>query len=137
MDMQLEPGKTYRFTHIRKGTFVAQLIDVIPSDPGDEADTQLLKVKIDTRKGSGQERLARTNAEVHVTNLRPSLILQCEEVEGDAWLQQRQVKAEEDQAKKQYEADLKHTVETILKQAETHKKPGIMDRLFGRKQNLN
>lgn len=137
MDIKLEIGKTYRITHIRKGTFVSQLIDIVPTDPGDEADTQLLRMKIDTRKGSGQERLARTSAEVHVTDIRPSLVSHIDEMEGDAWLLQTRVVEEERREQKQFDTDLKNMVKTVLKEAETQKKPGLIDRLLGRKQNLH
>ena len=131
-------GKTYRFTHIRKGNFIAQLIDIVPTDLGDEADTQLLRCKIDTRKQTGQERLARSaKADVTVTDIRPSLISNLEEVESDTWLVERRVNEEltqEQRQQQQYEADLKKTVKTILEAEKTQRKPGFMDSLLGRKQ---
>jgi hypothetical protein len=135
MDIKLEIGKTYKITHTRKGAFVAQLIDIVSTDPGDEQDVQLLRCKIDTRRGTGQERLARTHAEITVTDIRPSLIAHIEEVESDAWLLQRRVVEEDRAAQMQYEKDLERTVKKVLEtQAKTlpKKKPGIIDFLFGR-----
>ena len=85
MDKELTIGMVYAIGHKRKGDFRAQLVDIVP---GDAADPSLLTFKIDTRMGSGQERLARAaNARITVTNLRPSLIMRIEEMpEGNDWL---------------------------------------------------
>lgn len=117
-DLSLEIGKTYQFTHTRKGTFRAQLIDIVPADAGDEADTQLLCVKIDTRRGRGQDRLARSKADVTVTNIRPSLITQVEPLEDDAWLIETRVVEEasrEERERKLYEAELKKQARDIAR----------------------
>ncbi len=94
MDKTLTIGRVYAIGHKRKGDFRAVLIDIVP---GDAADPELLTVKIDTRPGSGQERLARTaRAAVTVTNLRPSLIVRIEEMtgEGESWLLSQRVTEE-------------------------------------------
>jgi len=85
LNAELTIGKVYAIGHRRKGDFRAQLVDIVP---GDKADPSLLMFKIDTRTGSGQERLARAaNAKITVTNIRPSLITRIEEMaEGDDWL---------------------------------------------------
>jgi hypothetical protein len=113
MDANLQVGKTYEFTHTRKGKFKAQLIEIIP---GDEADTQLLKVKIDTRRGRGQERLARVKADITVTNLRPSLISDIVQCEDEAWLIEKRVPEElsrEEKERRAYEAEQKRLAQTI------------------------
>lgn len=86
---ELVIGRVYAIGHKRKGDFRAQLIDVVP---GDMADPQLLTIKIDTRRGSGQERLARSvHAAITVTNVRPSLIVRMEEMPDDEWLLSQRV----------------------------------------------
>lgn len=85
-------GRVYAVGHRRKGDFRGQLIDIVP---GDAADSQLLTFKIDTRPGSGQERLAHAkNAHITVTNLRPSLIVRIEEMPDDDWLLSQRVAEE-------------------------------------------
>jgi hypothetical protein len=80
----LHVGRVYAIHHRRKGHFKALLEAVIPAETGDEKDTQLLTVRIDTRRGSGQERLARANSPVTVTNIRPSLVIAMVELD-ESW----------------------------------------------------
>jgi hypothetical protein len=91
----LQIGKVYAVHHRRKGHFKAQLIDIVKADEGDEQDTVLLTMKIDTREGGGQERLARSPGPVTVTNIRPSLIFNIDELPGEDWLIQQRVVEEE------------------------------------------
>jgi hypothetical protein len=93
MDKELTIGKVYAIGHKRKGDFRAQLVDIVP---GDASDPSLLMFKIDTRPGSGQERLARAaNAKITVTNIRPSLITRIEEMPDDDWLCTQHILEEE------------------------------------------
>ena len=55
--MNLEPGKTYRFLHCRKGIFVARFLGMEATEPGN-AEPFFARVEIQTDAGSGQERLA-------------------------------------------------------------------------------
>lgn len=80
----LIPGATYRIHHVRKGYFKARLKAVVPSDPGDLQDSQLLVMEIDTHRGSGQERLARSPTSVTETRIRPSLVLEIEQID-ESW----------------------------------------------------
>lgn len=90
-------GKVYAIGHKRKGDFRGQLIDIVE---GDAQDPQFLTFKIDTRPGSGQERLARSkHAAITVTNVRPSLVVRIEEMPDDEWLLSQRV-AEERQRRK-------------------------------------
>jgi len=93
MTKNLVIGKVYAIGHKRKGDFRAQLIDIVP---GDAQDPQLLTFKIDTRPGSGQERLARSKgASITVTNVRPSLVVRIDEMPGnDEWLLSQRVAEE-------------------------------------------
>lgn len=88
-------GKVYAVHHKRKGHFKAQLIDIVRADEGDEQDAVLLTMKMDTREGTGQERLARSPGAVTVTNIRPSLVLNIDELPGEDWLLQQRVIEEE------------------------------------------
>lgn len=76
MELDLEVGREYVLTHRRKGIFRAELLEVVPSHPGDEVDTQFLTFAIPTGPGSGQERLARAEGTaITITNIRPSLVV--------------------------------------------------------------
>jgi hypothetical protein len=135
MDTDLVVGKTYEFTHTRKGKFKAQLIDILP---GDEADARLLKVKIDTRRGRGQERLARVKTDVTVTNLRPSLISEILQCEDEAWLIEKRVPEElsrEERDRRTYETEQKRLADTIARTvvSEMKKPKGNWRDLFRRK----
>jgi hypothetical protein len=101
VDKELTIGKVYAIGHRRKGDFRAQLVDIVP---GDEADPFFLMFKIDTREGSGQEKLARArSAKITVTNLRPSLITRIEEMtDGDDWLCTQHI-VEEEQRRRRLE----------------------------------
>ena len=93
MELKWKVGNVYKFSHKRKGTFVGQLIEIVP---GDDIDPQFLTVKYDVRVGTDQVRLATTPGknDVRVSNLRPSLILQIEEQEGEHWLREVRVPEE-------------------------------------------
>ena len=139
MDIKLVVGKTYLIKHMRKGEFCAQLIDINPTEAGD-SDAQLLRVKIDTRKGRGQERLARAPADVTVTDLRPSLITHMELVEDDAWLIDKKVpeaKSREERERELYEKELAKQADRIanltIEKLAASKKPSFFDRLLRRK----
>lgn len=102
---KLVVGKVYAIGHKRKGDFRAQLIDIVD---GDKQDPQLLTFKIDTRPGSGQERLAHAkNARVTVTNIRPSLVVRIDEMPDDEWLLSQRV-AEERQRKVKEQEQQQH-----------------------------
>ncbi len=84
----LETGKTYRFTHSRKGDVVGKFLGLVPTAAGD-VDPHLLKVEIDTSEGSPYAHMA--NAFIRLNGrkttpltteklLRPSLIEVMEEV---------------------------------------------------------
>jgi hypothetical protein len=85
MELELKRGEVYRFWHKRAGEFVAQVLGMVE---GDEADPEFIHVRIDVREGSGQERLALSTAGTRERNLRPSLILRIEKLEGEHWLRQ-------------------------------------------------
>ncbi len=87
----LKIGKVYTFHHIRKGTFVGQLIGVERADSRDEADDLFLTVKYDVRTGTDQERLKVNAGEIRVSNLRPSLIIQIDDIEEGGWLRKQKV----------------------------------------------
>jgi len=93
--IDLELNKVYAVHHKRKGHFKAQLIDIILADAGDQQDETLLTMKIDTRRGWGQEQLARAPGPVAVTNIRPSLVVSMELLEGEDWLMTQRVVEEE------------------------------------------
>jgi hypothetical protein len=100
VDKDLTIGKVYAIGHKRKGDFRAQLVDIVP---GDAADPVFLMFKIDTREGSGQEKLARArSAKITVTNLRPSLIMRIEEMPDDDWLCTQHI-VEEEQRRRRLE----------------------------------
>lgn len=111
---QLTIGKVYAIGHKRKGDFRAQLIDIVP---GDTQDLQLLTMKIDTRPGSGQERLSHAkNARVTVTNIRPSLVVRIEEMPDDEWLLSQRVS--EERQKKANQAKEQQQIATGQKRIE-------------------
>lgn len=88
-DIKLTKNKIYRIWHERKGSFVARLIEIVPSYPGDEYDKEYLHMIYDVRAGTDQVGLAVTPGKdkVRESNLRPSLIIKIEEVpEGEDWL---------------------------------------------------
>jgi hypothetical protein len=97
MELELKRGEVYRFWHERAGEFVAQVLDLVP---GDEADPEFIYVKIDVRPGSGQERLALSTAGIRERNLRPSLILKVEQLEGEHWLREIKLPQEKSLAAK-------------------------------------
>jgi len=82
-----EPGKTYKFVHRTKGSFVSRFIRF---EHGDEADPEFWCVQVWTGPGSGQERLAnsmerdkdgkKVTPRTTIKNLRPRHILSFEEV---------------------------------------------------------
>ena len=85
--MTLEPG-VYRIRHKRKGEFVANVIGVEETKPGDPDDA-FLRVKIDTGEGSPYAWMANAKVMIYgkkttppVTEklLRPSLILGMERI---------------------------------------------------------
>lgn len=90
-----EIGEVYQITHTKKGTFVGQLIDIVDSE-GDEYDQLFLTFKYDVRVNTDQERLSPEpgKMDVRVSNLRPSLILKLERLEGEDWLREVEVKEE-------------------------------------------
>jgi len=94
---QLKVGSVYRIHHSSKGAFVAQLIDIVKADEGDEYDDVLLRVKYDVRAGTDQIGLSVIpgKQEVRVSRLRPSKIISIEELEGEDWLRQIKVREEE------------------------------------------
>lgn len=87
---QLKNDKVYEIHHERKGKFVAVLLDVIPADKGDECDEVYLYIRYDVRTGTDQARLQTTGSKQRYrkSNIRPSLILQIEEYQGDHWLRE-------------------------------------------------
>lgn len=97
--LDLKIGNVYRVTHKRKGTFVAQLINVVDTDPRDTTDDCFLTMKYDVRAGTDQVGLAIAPGKdsIRVSNLRPSLVLRMEELEGEDWL--RQIKVAEEATK--------------------------------------
>lgn len=56
-EIDVQPGSSYRFAHRRKGSFVAEVLELVA---GDENDPVLIKVRVNTSVGNGQERLANT-----------------------------------------------------------------------------
>lgn len=86
---QLKVGDVYTFHHVRKGTFVGQLIGVEKADPEDEADDLFLTVKYDVRVGTGQEHMKTTGVDIRVSNLRPSLLVAIDDYDGKSWLLQK------------------------------------------------
>ena len=91
----LKIGAVYSVRHQRKGLFKAQLIDVVKTLPGDEQDEVFLRMKIDTRPGTGQGRLVRAPGPVTVTDIRPSLVSSIEEIPDEDYLVNVRVVEEE------------------------------------------
>ena len=92
---ELKIGQVYSIHHKRKGHFVAQLIGIEETPPGDEVDDIFLKVKYDVRQGTSQANLAISPKDrVRVSGLRPSLVLSMEPTEEQEWL--REVKVPEE-----------------------------------------
>ena len=92
---ELKIGQVYLIHHKRKGTFIAQLIGIEETYPGDQADDIILQVKYDVRRGTPQENLAISPKDrVRVSGLRPSLVTSMEPTEEQTWL--REVKVPEE-----------------------------------------
>jgi len=92
---ELKIGQVYLIHHKRKGTFIAQLIGIEETSPGDQADDIILRVKYDVRRGTPQENLAISPKDrVRVSGLRPSLVTSMEPTEEQTWL--REVKVPEE-----------------------------------------
>ena len=87
--MKLKTGKTYRFTHARKGVFTARFID---EQPGTDGDKVFWHVAISTGPGSGHERLAnaferdaygnKVTPKESLKLIRPSLVTEVVEVKN-------------------------------------------------------
>jgi len=79
---KMMPGEVYRIVHKKKGTFIAQFVRYDPRI-GDE---EMVVFQYDTRRGTGQEWLARAaKAEWTETALRPSLIIEADLLPGFDW----------------------------------------------------
>lgn len=130
--MELEIGKTYKITHRKKGEFVGQLLDKVPLPPED-VDPYFLRMKVDTRKGTSQHRLAWTDVDFREIDIRPSHVLECEEVEPDQWLLKQTIQPTQNPME-QYRKELELTVKTVLAQAERQQKqqqkPSLVQRFI-------
>ncbi len=90
---KLIEGRSYLFNHKRKGTFHGIFRGIQENrslENPDDPDRQLITVDIDTSKETGNQKLARTKdaktgrwSAITQTNLRPSLILGCQEMPMD------------------------------------------------------
>jgi hypothetical protein len=81
---KLKVGADYWFIHKRKGRFRGTLKSISPPSEGDTQDSVILTVAIDTSV-NGRPDLARTRgAIVTLTGIRPSLLLDVEEVRYEA-----------------------------------------------------
>lgn len=88
MILDLEAGATYMIRHQRKGEFVATVLGVEPTKPGDP-DKEFIRVEIDTSEQSPYMWMANSKIRIDgrkttplVTQklLRPSLILGMERI---------------------------------------------------------
>ena len=85
--MELKPRHWYKFSHKRKGTFVAQYRK---KTEGDDVDPFFWEVQIPVMPGSGQEGMATVvNAPYRFSGLRPSLVGDVEEIERPEWLKKK------------------------------------------------
>lgn len=84
----LEPGCAYRIQHKRKGRFIAKVLAIEPTKPGDP-DPYFIRVEINTSEGSPYAWMAnavtyiagkKTTPPITEKLLRPSLISAAEKV---------------------------------------------------------
>jgi hypothetical protein len=127
---ELQVGKTYKFTHRKKGVFIGQLLAFIQTDLGDN-DPYFLRVKVDTREGTAQNKLTWTKVDSREIDIRPSHITASEEVEPDKWLL-KQARTSKADPRELYQNDLKLTVKAILDEKEQlekqQQKPSVLQR---------
>lgn len=86
----LEVGKVYKIRHRKKGEFIVQVLEILPTDKEDMADDFLLFCRYDVRAGTSQVglSLAPGKMKTRESGLRPSHILGIEELTGESWKQQ-------------------------------------------------
>lgn len=86
----LEVGKVYRIRHRKKGSFVVQVLRIIPAEKNDMADDFLLFCRYDVRAGTSQVGLSLAPGKMRIreSSLRPSHILSIDELIGESWRQQ-------------------------------------------------
>ena len=130
MEIKFQVGKTYKIRHRKKGEFIGQFLGFATTDPGDP-DPYFLSMKVDTRKGTNQAKLAWTKTPFRVINIRPSHILSYEETEANEWLQKQKVTQQPDPMQ-QYQNDLRATVQTILEETQRTKRQSLFDKLLSR-----
>jgi len=86
----IKVGKVYKIRHRKKGEFVVQILEIVPTEEEDKADDFLLFCRYDVRAGTSQVGLSLAPGKMNVREsaLRPSHILSIEDLIGESWKQQ-------------------------------------------------
>ena len=152
----LKVGSAYLFEHIRKGPFVGVFLGASPTKEGDPQDTVWLEVDVFTDDGSGQERLAngfirdelgrKTHPPVSKKLIRPSLLrsITTPSVERQKELVNQFSNIRAKAAEVAAQAGIEPVLPTLslptdkalrrLGGNEEEKKPGLLRRIFGKKE---